>query len=182
MGRPKLLLDVRGEPLIGRVIRTLREGGADRVLVVCPPNAEELARVATEHGAETMALQAPSPDMRSTVEQGVAHLALDPVRPLGILLAPADSVGMTCELVAAVVERMKIEPNRIVVPRCGERRGHPLGLPWAIAEEIRGLPAEVGINALVRDRPLAVVEVPWADPTAAADLDTPEDYSRWTAP
>ena len=37
MGQPKLLLEFDGQTLIGRVVRSLREGGAERVVVVAPP-------------------------------------------------------------------------------------------------------------------------------------------------
>ena len=37
MGRPKLLLPFEGQPLIGRVITALRQGGAEPVVVVTPP-------------------------------------------------------------------------------------------------------------------------------------------------
>ena len=41
MGRPKLLLPIDGEPLIVRVVTALREGGAERVVVVAPPAESE---------------------------------------------------------------------------------------------------------------------------------------------
>ena len=36
MGQPKMLLPFGGQPLIGRVVRALLEGGAEPVIVVAP--------------------------------------------------------------------------------------------------------------------------------------------------
>ena len=150
MGRPKLLLDVGGQPLIVRVVQALRDGGADPVVVVAPPTdqsgAKELANFASQSGADVVVLEAPTLDMRATIERGIASLIGSP--PLGLLIAPADSVGLSGPLVAEVVARFRQSPSRIVVPVRESRRGHPLLLPWSEARLIANLPLQgVGVNA-----------------------------------
>ncbi len=118
--------------------------------------------------------------MRATVEAGLFLLENAVPHPSAVLICPGDSVGLTAELVSAVVARLRAEPDSIVLPRYHGHRGHPLGLPWEVALAIRSLPPDLGINALrerFADR-LSFLEV--SEPGATVDLDTPEDYQRWS--
>jgi molybdenum cofactor cytidylyltransferase len=183
MGRPKLILPVGGRTVIARVVTALREGGASPVVVVAPPvdaaGAAILHGEAEAAGALLVVPDTRPPDMRASVEHGLDHLArLDPV-PLTVLLAPADSPGLNPGLVSRVVERSLAEPEAIVVPVVGGRRGHPIALPWALARSVRGLPAGVGVNALVALHDARVVALELDDPGAVSDLNTPDDYQRW---
>ena len=178
MGRPKPLLHVGGTSLIAHVVRSLREGGADRVVVVVPPADREesagIAREAEAAGAEVVLLGRETTDMRGSIEAG-----LDRVGEVdAILLAPADLPGIDAALVARVV-RAGREAGTIARPRVGAKHGHPVYLPWAVALGIRGLPEGVGVNTLVDNPARAVVEVEVEDVGSLADVDTPDDYRRW---
>jgi molybdenum cofactor cytidylyltransferase len=181
MGRPKLILPVGGEPLIARLVAALRAGGTGRVVVVAPvaeaPGAPTLIAEARARGAEVVVPEEPPPDMRASIELGLARLARGPA-PLGVFLAPGDSPGTTTELVGRLVERYRADPTRIVVPGHAGRRGHPVLLPWILTAEIPGLPPGVGANALLKAHADRVVIIE-ADPSAVADLDTPADYLMW---
>ena len=95
------------------------------------------------------------------------------------MFAPGDSAGITPRVVALLVEASSRQPERIVVPRCGEHRGHPLVLPWKLAADIASLPEGQGLNSLVARLQALVVEVPIGDSRVADDIDTPEDLRRW---
>lgn len=181
MGRPKLLLEIGGQTVIARVVGAFLEGGVDAVVVIVPPAAQEgaerLARVAAEAGAIVEVLPTPTADMRATIERGIARL--DRLSPVGVLIAPGDSVGLSGPLVAEVIARLRSDPTRIVVPVREGRRGHPLALPWREALAIAHLPQGVGVNALIDDRAAIVDRVEVSGAGHDADLDTPEDYRLW---
>jgi molybdenum cofactor cytidylyltransferase len=185
MGRPKLLLPIGGQSVIARVIAALRDGGADPVVVVVPPaaipGASALADAAGLSGARVVIADPAPPDMRASVERGLDRLAQGPT-PSTLLLAPGDSPGIDAVLVARVVARARSAPRAIIIPSSHGRRGHPIALPWALVAEIRALPDDVGINALVARHADQVIELDVAHPDALADLDTPEDYRRWAGP
>ena len=184
MGRPKLILPLGGGTLIARVVSALRAGGAAVVVVVAPrpetAGADALARQAIDAGAVVVAPEVQPPDMRASFECGLAFLDGREAVVATVLLAPGDSPGITAALVKRVLEQALVNPSRIVVPTHAGQRGHPIALPWARAREVRDLPAGVGINALVAARPELVVELVADDPGVVADLDTPEDYARWS--
>jgi molybdenum cofactor cytidylyltransferase len=183
MGRPKLILPVGGVPLIARVVDALRDGGAGRVIVVAPPVDEPGVRAMLDavagRGVETVVAASPTADMRETVELGLGYLANGP-EPSAILLAPGDSPGLVSATVAKVIARAADAPGRIVVPHHNGRRGHPVLLPWHLAREITRLPPGVGVNALLAAHPDEILTFDADDPGILADLDTPEDYRRWS--
>ncbi len=182
MGRPKLILPLGGGTVIARVIWALREGGAETIVVVAPPEefdgAEVLADEARRAGAVVVVAGSATADMRASVELGLDRLRSGPT-PSAVLLAPGDSPGITAELVRQIVARAAAEPASIVVPRYRGRRGHPVALPWDLAAEIRGLPTGTGVNALLAARADRVVMLDVDDPGTTADLDTPGDYRAW---
>ena len=183
MGQAKLLLPIAGSTLIARVVSALRTGGADRVVVVTPPSdapeSAALQREATVAGAEVVVPTLRPPDMRGSVERGLTHLDCGDSNPTTILLVPADSPGLSGELVAKVIAQASAAPVAIVIPVVGARRGHPIALPWMVASGIKALPAGVGVNALVKANEGLIVTIDVADASVLADLDTPEDYSTW---
>jgi molybdenum cofactor cytidylyltransferase len=183
MGRPKLILPVGGVSVIARVVTALRGAGLSRVVVVPPPTGAPgesiLSRDAAEAGAVLAVPDAQPIDMRASVEIALSILERLGPPPTTVLLTPADSPGLTADLVASVIGRARAAPHSIIVPTVAGRRGHPVALPWEVAVSIRGLPAGVGVNAVIALHGSSVVEVEVDDPAAVSDLDTPEDYLRW---
>ncbi len=182
MGRPKLLMTLGGETLIHRVVTSLRQGGARRVVVVAPPHSESegvaIANEAARAGAEVLVPDVHPSEMRRSVELGITRLASD-APPQLVLLAPADAPGITAELVARLVDTALRRPGSVVVPFYEGRRGHPLVLPWSLAVQVATLPAGVGVNALVALHSDSVVELPTSSPDVLVNLDTPDDWNRW---
>lgn len=183
MGRPKLVLPIDGQPLLLRVIRALLEGGVHRVLVLCAPESEpgaaQSASIALTSGAEVLVAPQLTPDMRTTVELGLA--TLQPTPPDLVVLSPADAPGLSSSSVRLLLEASALRPGRIIIPIVQGRRGHPLLLPWPFARQIPELPPNVGVNALLHHHQTEIDEIPLSDPGLLEDLDTPEDYLRWSS-
>jgi molybdenum cofactor cytidylyltransferase len=183
MGRPKLILPIGGTTVIARLVRTLVEGGAEPVVVVTPPldapGAAVLADEARSAGAIVVVAAERPADMRASFELGIVHLG-GAAPPAAVLLAPADSLGISAEVAAAVIACARANPTAIVIPACQGQRGHPIALPWPLAAQTRALPLGAGINALVALHAAEVIELPVADTRILDDLDTPDDYRRYT--
>lgn len=184
MGRPKLILPIAGTTVIARVVSALRQGGADPVVVITPPRDAPGAGILIDEalgaGAVVVVADERPSDMRASFALGLARLAGggDP-EPSTVLLAPADSPGLTVDLVARVLNCAREHPRAIIIPTFEGRRGHPVALPWALCLEERELPPGAGLNALVKLHAADVLEVAVAEAGTVADLDTPEDYERW---
>ena len=182
MGRPKPLLEFEGRPLIARVVSALLEGGARLVVVVSPPGdspeGPPIARAAAEAGAAVLTPKTRPAEMRDSVEMAIEELKQLDSPPAAVALAPADGPGLDGALVVRLLNAWRENPERIVIPTAGGRRGHPVVIPWRFMNEIPSLPAGVGINALMAERAEDIIEIDVADEARIADLDTPEDLQR----
>lgn len=182
MGRPKLTLPLGDRTVIEHVITALRAGGIGTVAVIVGHHGVELDRLADAAGARVLIVTEPTPDMRSTVEQGLQWIEnrFGPKPNDPWLLIPADHPVLDPELVRQVMAAGTIEQS-IVVPTFNGKRGHPTRFAWKHAAAIRALPPDRGINELLRTHAAEVRELPVADDRVLIDLDTPADYDRLRA-
>jgi molybdenum cofactor cytidylyltransferase len=183
MGRPKLALPLGGSTVIGRVVSTLQSGGVERIIVVVGPHVGDLIPLAQTAGADVLALPDPTPDMRTTVARGLDWIEtrFRPAPDDWWFLAPADHPAFAPSVVSNLLAAARDARHSIIVPTHNGRRGHPTLLRWRHAAGIRGLPADSGINCHLRAHTHEVLELPVADASILANLDTPEDYARLLA-
>lgn len=169
MGRPKLILPIGPSTVIARVVVALRDGGAAPVVVVTPPDefpgAAILADEARSAGAVVLVPAEHPIDMRASIVLALDHLSRGPA-PDRVLVCPADSPSLTPALVARVVARSGEGPDSLIIPVHDGRRGHPIALPWRLANQIRALPIGVGLNALIALHAAEVAELTVDDPGA----------------
>ena len=67
---------------------------------------------------------------------------------------------------------------RLIVPRKGDRRGHPVIASRVVLEEIARLPAEASPKEVIRAHRQDTAFVEVDDPGILRDIDTPEEYKR----
>jgi molybdenum cofactor cytidylyltransferase len=179
MGQPKLALPLGGQTVIERVVSTLRDGGVEHVVVVIGPHVPGLVPLARSAGADVLALDEPTPDMRATVERGLNWFEEQrfPSPDDWWILAPADHPAFPASAVRELLAARSV-PHSIIIPTHNGRRGHPALLRWRHAAGIRALPVNVGINAYLRAHATETLKLPVNDPGILANLDTPEDYEH----
>ncbi|HEX3149517.1 MAG TPA: nucleotidyltransferase family protein [Gemmataceae bacterium] len=177
MGRPKLTLPLGDRTIIEHVISALQAGGVEQIVVVTGPHAESVNELAASAGANVVALREPTPDMRTTVEHGLAWIEarFHPRPDDRWLLAPGDHPALN----PAVVKQLLAagENETVVIPTYRGQRGHPTRFVWKHVAGIRQLPAQQGINALVRNGS-AVIELSVDDAGILVDIDTRGDYEK----
>jgi molybdenum cofactor cytidylyltransferase len=184
MGRPKLLLPLDGQPLIQHTIAAWQRSRVTAVVAVVRPDDAELAAVVRASGAELVQPVPPPPDMKASIQAALRHLqrAWSPGDADAFLVAPAD---MPC-LVPAMIDRLIAEHEnastaQLVAPSLAGQRGHPVLFPWTMADAVFALPADLGLDAIVRRQPPRLVPCDDLVPPGErpfADIDTPADYDR----
>lgn len=180
MGAPKALLryppGAGGEPLVRRVARALREGGAASVIVVAGPDETGRAIAAAIADVPDVSLAVnPAPDrgMLSSVQTGLR--ALENGTPF--LVCPCDLPKLTASHVAAILAASDGDEDAIVVPTFAGKRGHPTLFGGALAAEVLALdPQKYGLNALLGRHADHVREIVVADDAVVRDADTPEEW------
>lgn len=185
MGSPKLLLDVNGQTVIGRVLTKLGEAGLINRVVVLHPQDELLKEEVERYGGRALVPPSPPPEMRDSIHfglQGIAEELVaqgrspDPNQPW--LLIPGDHPVIEPQTVTILLAEAAKNPGRILVPTHAGRRGHPTVFAWKHALQIDQIPAGLGFNWILEREAADIIEIEFASSGVLVDLDTPEDYER----
>jgi molybdenum cofactor cytidylyltransferase len=180
MGQPKLALPLGGRSVLEWVLAALRAAGVEHTLVVLGPHVPELEPLARAAGAHVLPLTEETPDMRATVERGLAWLeaAFHPAAGDRWLLVPADHPTLDANVVRGLLQAELPQGRTILIPTFQGRRGHPALIGWEHVPAIRALAQGEGLNLYVRRQEQATLEMPVKSAEVLCDLDTPEEYER----
>lgn len=176
MGVPKALLDVGGMTFVSRLVQALVRGGCHPVVVVGSSGAGGLAEEVERGPAALVVNPGGRGGQIGSLCRALDHLAGRADPPVAVAFTPVDNPAVDPATVRALVEAWRRSRAAIVLPRCRERRGHPVVADVGIAGEFRegGLPE--GARTVVRRDSGRVLEVEVDDPGILDDLDTPERY------
>ena len=174
----KLLLPWNNATVIDQVLLAWTESHADRVVVIVRKDDVQLQKACRRWpNADLVIPEDDPPDMKKSIQLGLRHVA-DQCAPDARdrwMVAPADLPTLTSGLINQVIEANS-RSDTVVVPRFGDRRGHPVSFPWSLVPDVFRLGAEQGINCLT-----VAESVQWLDLPADEhpdDMDTPEEYIR----
>ena len=178
MGRPKLLLDLRGKPVIRHAVERLVAADLGEILVVVGPQHDALERALDGLRVRFVVNPTPEAGQGASVSAGVHALSPDVTTAL---IALGDQPGISVDVIGKLREALETPGKSIAAPRYSDGLGNPVIFASAVFPELAALPGDRGARAVVeRDsRRLAVVQVARPMPR---DLDTPEDYERLSAP
>ena len=183
MGQPKLLLTLVGVPIIERLLQALDHPAITSRTVVVRSVDLPLQTEVTRLGGSLVVPAFDPPDMRTSVSLALDAIGREfsPRDDDGWLLVPADHPVLDRALIESLLACWHSDHPRILVPRCGTRRGHPTLFRWSLAHEVARIPDDRGLNWLLREHADEVTEFPVEGDSALTDLDTPEDYARLRA-
>ncbi len=177
MGSPKALLDCDGEPFVRRIARRM-DARLARVLVVCAEEQRAAYGAALRglDGARLVVNPEPARGQLSSLQVALRH-APDAD---GWLAALVDHPDVAAATYAALVEAYRDAGRRdvVVLPRFGERRGHPLLWGAALRDELLAAPLDQGARVVTRRDASRVVAVAVDDAEVLRDVDRPGDYQR----
>jgi molybdenum cofactor cytidylyltransferase len=173
MGRQKLLLDLRGKPVIRWSVEALLPH-VDEVIIVT--GHDEGGVRAALAGLSVRYTSNPHPEagQGSSIAAGAA--ALSPATR-ATLIALGDQPHVPAEVLSALLEDFARGGAAIVVPIYRGTQGTPVVFAADVFPELRALTGDAGARSIVRSRPDRVRGVPFALPMPD-DVDTPEDYAR----
>jgi molybdenum cofactor cytidylyltransferase len=185
-GSPKMLAPVPpgGRPMLAHVIDTWREAGFEEIVVVLGNDAaslrekieEELLRVSKRAGVRFVENPNWESGMFSSVQCGLSALREHP--STHIALAPADLPFLRSSSLRTLLDATNLpeaDSRTLLVPVCGQRRGHPLVIPAALAARVLSWPADARLNQLFAEPDVKVLHLEGFDETILVDVDTPGD-------
>jgi molybdenum cofactor cytidylyltransferase len=178
MGRPKLLLELEGRPIIRHAVEHVISAGIRQVLVVAPLEHGALARALEGLPVRFVVNPIPEAGQASSVSAGVRALATGTT---AVLIALGDQPGVPTEVIPALLAALKRTGKSIAAPRYADGLGNPVLFAAAVFPELLELTGDRGARAVVERDPsrLAQVDIGALMPK---DIDTPADYERLSPP
>jgi molybdenum cofactor cytidylyltransferase len=175
MGQPKLLLPWGDWTVIDQLLFAWLSSDVDQIVVVVREDDEDL-KAACGHWPVHLVKPVDAPrDMKESVQIGMTFLEnhWQPSKDDRCFIAPADLPGLTSDVINRLIET-DAGTSTAVIPRFGDRQGHPILLPWPVLQQISDLSDAQGVNQIVDQNPQHVVA--FSADEYFQDIDTPEEY------
>jgi CTP:molybdopterin cytidylyltransferase MocA len=176
MGTPKaLLLDLDGEPRLGRAVDDLVEAGCESVMVVLGAAADEAEPLLGDRDVRVVVATEWAEGMGASLRSGLRALDADQAPAALVMLVDLPDVGPP--VLRRVLDAWRAgggRPDALLRATYAGRPGHPVLLGrdhWsALAGSVAG---DTGAQPYLRSR--NVQEVSCDDLATGRDLDRPED-------
>ena len=173
MGRQKLLLDLKGKPVVRWTVERVLPHVRDCV-VVTGQDGTAVRAALIDLAVRFTTNPRPQDGQGSSIAVGVA--ALKPWTAAALVVL-GDQPFTPSSVMAGLVAAQPASGKAIVAPSYRGTRGTPVLFGAAVFPELRALTGDAGARSVVNARPerVDVVEFDLAMP---ADVDTPEDFAR----
>jgi len=173
MGRQKLLLELRGKPVVRWSVEAILPHVGDTVVVT--GQDDEAVRAALAGLAVRFAVN-PRPQAGQGPSIAIGAAALKPWTAAA-LVALGDQPRLPEGLIAQLVAERERSGKAIVAPVFQGTQGTPVLFAAEVFDELRALDGDAGARSVVQARPERVARL-LIDAPMPPDVDTPEDYAR----
>jgi molybdenum cofactor cytidylyltransferase len=181
-GGVKQLADIHGQPMICYCLSQYRQGvkwidGISQGHAVLGSSAELVSAVLPNH-VDKLVVSTWQQGMGHSLAEGMQILASDTTH---VLIALADQVCITQEMVMDMLDRSINYPNLIIAAKYAGGLGAPVIFPKLYFPQLRQLSGDKGAKALLQSNLQKVISVEL--PSAVIDIDTLADLkllnSNW---
>lgn len=176
----KLLLPVKGVPLVGHVAKTLTESMIGELVVVLGHEAAEI-----ERSLDGLCIRTVFNDRYREGRMTSLHAGLEALtrEAEGIMVCLSDQPLLTVEDINKLIDCFRVRlSGDVVVPTYRGRRGNPVVFSDNIRRTILNGPRNLGCRHLIEINPEIVTMVEWGSDHVVVDVDTQEEYSRLEEP
>ncbi len=175
MGTQKLLLPLRGQPLIAQVVDELLRSPVDQVFVVTGKDGKPIREALAGRHVHFVTNPHAEEEMLHSVRCGLIAM---PQQTAAAMVALGDQPTITADLVAQLVRSFHATSRGVVVPTYKGKRGHPLLFAMHYRDEILTRHEGRGLRGLLETHAQDVFELEVATDGILEDVDLPEDYRR----
>ncbi|MCK4579609.1 MAG: nucleotidyltransferase family protein, partial [Candidatus Marinimicrobia bacterium] len=174
-GQNKLLLPLKGQPMIMHSLSAARTAGLHPVVTVLGYEAQTLLPLLNDPQIIVVTNDGWVNGMGSSISAGITALPAA-LSGVAILLADMPLIG------APLLERLAAEFSRqgldkIIAPCYNKQRGNPVIFPRKYFDELLALDGETGGRKIILRHETEVVLVSVTDSAVLKDCDTRADYS-----
>ena len=175
-GKPKQLLDWKGQPFVRSVAMTALEAGLSPVVVVVGANGEQVESAVADLNVRVVRNAKWQSGQGSSIKAGINELINFPTATGGAIFLLADQPQITTSIIRALVEKHAAELYSIVAPLVLDQRANPVLFDQVTFADLLGIEGDVGGRAIFHKH--KVEYLPWHDDRMLLDVDTPEHYQR----
>lgn len=175
-GKPKQLLDWKGEPFVHAVARTALEAGLSPVVVVVGANSEQVESAVADLNVTIVKNDEWKSGQGSSIKAGISKLETSHISTGGAIFLLADQPQITVSIIRALVEKHAEGLYPIIAPMVLDQRANPVLFDQATFADLLEIKGDVGGRAIFHKH--KVEYVPWHDDRMLLDVDTPEHYQR----
>jgi molybdenum cofactor cytidylyltransferase len=179
MGQLKQLLTYRGRTLLEHSIDQAVGAGFEPILVVLGSSSHVLRESIAARAVEIVQNDEWQTGMGSSVAAGMQALLKNGRVPSGVAMLVADQPLVEASHLAAMRNLLLGSENSIVAAQYSGSLGVPALFKPELFQALSSLPPEAGARSLFRNPGANVTPFPL--PEAAVDIDTPEDFERFTS-
>lgn len=177
MGQSKQMLDIRGEKLLVKTIRTIISAGIHRVIIVL--GAEEKAHrdLISDLPVEVIYNEDWQRGMGSSLKAGLRDLIADDRSPEVVVVSVCDQPLLKPQNIQALIARHQETGKPIVASEYSGAPGVPALFHKSFFERLMRLPDDQGAKKIILDNIGEASLVSF--PEGEFDLDTIEDYRSY---
>ena len=176
-GSVKQLVRVAGRPLLHTAVTRASEVTGNALIVVLGSAAAELAPLLKHSPGSVIVNQDWREGLASSIRAAIARL---PPACTGVMLILADQASVSADDLKRLAGTWRKQPQYIAAALYAGTLGAPAIFPRTQFRALAQLRGDAGARGLLRRNPDRVVRVPM--PSAAIDVDTPEDLLALEAP
>jgi molybdenum cofactor cytidylyltransferase len=176
-GSPKQLVRVAGRPLLHTAVTRAAEVTGNALIVVLGAGAAELAPLLKHSPGSVVVNHEWREGLSSSIRSAIARL---PASCSGVLLLLADQAAVTTDDLKRLAGTWRKQPQYIAAALYSGISGVPAVFPRGLFRALSELRGDSGARALLQRSADRIVRVPM--PSAAIDVDTPEDLLALETP
>lgn len=185
LGKPKQLLDWKGQSFIRAVAKTALNAGLSPVVVVTGANAELVEAEVADLDVMCIRNDNWQNGQGSSIQRGVLALTPNPSPKMregnsgACIFLLVDQPQVDASILRALVEKHAEGLYPVVAPLVMDRRANPVLFDRVTFPDLMTLEGDVGGRAIMHKH--RVEYLPWHDDHLLLDVDTEEQYQRLIA-
>ncbi len=170
MGRLKQLLPLGDRAVVRHCLDSIVDAGISDIVAVVGREGHLVAAEINGAPVKIVSNQDPESEMAESARVGLLH---SDSSSTGVLVCLSDHPLVSASTIASIVRRHSSAPDKIIVPVCKGRKGHPTLFPAAIIQEIF---SGSNLREIAYGNAGRVVCEEVDDEGIFLDMDTMEDY------
>jgi molybdenum cofactor cytidylyltransferase len=172
----KLLVNIKGAPMISRTLDAITNAGIDHIYVVTGFEQDAVQKALAKHSVKFVHNPAYEKGLGTSLAVGAKALSKDTAAAFVIL---GDMPYIKSQTLAALKEACQPNiDNMIVVPCWRGKRGNPVLFHHRFFASLASINGDHGARDIITDNPQHVVEVDVDDPGISIDLDTQAAFKQ----